>query len=175
MIVDARGAVTGWSSAAEVLFGRPADTFVGRSLTEVLPGVTGQPPVGAPAPSEPARTTHCTIRRPDGSTSHIVLRSCPLGHPAGGAARIVVAAEAGQAERWATNRSLLDGLYTQSPLVLTIYGTDLRVRWINNRLFEVMGFSPGEWVGQHISDLLPLGRSCPLRAPRTWRRSSSEC
>ncbi|MFD5228790.1 SpoIIE family protein phosphatase [Streptomyces qaidamensis] len=157
VIVDERGVVIGWSPAAEDLFGRPARAVVGRSLTEFLPDMTGQPWVGAPALGEPTRTAHSTFLRPDGSMTHIVLRSSPLGHPAGGAARIVVAAEAERAERWVTDRSLLDGLYTQSPLVLTIYGPDLRVHWINNRLYEEMGFSPDEWVGQHISDLLPLG------------------
>ncbi|WP_181801478.1 SpoIIE family protein phosphatase [Streptomyces shenzhenensis] len=156
VIVDARGAVIGWSPAAEDLFGRPAHTVVGRSLTEFLPDVAGQPPAG-PAPGEPARTHHRTIRRPDGSETHIVLRTCLLGHPAGGAAWLVVAAEAERAERWATDRSLLDGLFTQSPIVLTIYGPDLRVHWINKRLYEELGFAPGEWIGQRISDLLPLG------------------
>ena len=114
VIVDAQGAVIGWSPAAEDLFGRPAHTVVGRSLTEVLPDVAGQPPV-APTPGEPTRTDHRTIHRPDGSVTHIVLRTRLLGHPAEGAAWFVVAAAAERAERWATDRSLLDGLFNSHP------------------------------------------------------------
>ncbi|WP_327743532.1 SpoIIE family protein phosphatase [Streptomyces europaeiscabiei] len=157
VVVDARGTVIGWSPAAEDLFGRPAHTVVGRSLSEFLSDLAGQPTVDAPARNESARTYHRTIRRPDGGVRHILLRTCLLGHPAGGAAQLVVAAEAERAERWATDRSLLDGLFTQSPIELTIYGPDLRVHWINNRLYEELGFAPDEWIGQRISDLLPLG------------------
>ena len=41
--------------------------------------------------------------------------------------------------------------------MLTIYGPDLRVHWINNHLYEELGFAADEWMGQHINDLLPLG------------------
>ncbi|MBB6421906.1 SpoIIE family protein phosphatase, partial [Streptomyces sp. AK010] len=56
-----------------------------------------------------------------------------------------------------TDQSMLRGLSTQSPIALTVYGPDLRVRWINDVLQEQMGLTRSQCIGRYSTELLPQG------------------
>ncbi|GAA4013389.1 hypothetical protein GCM10022232_64550 [Streptomyces plumbiresistens] len=61
-----------------------------------------------------------------------------------------------QLQQWDTDQAMLYGLFTQSPVQLTVFGPDGRVTWGNAAIEEQFG-SRELWVGRSIRDLMPRG------------------
>ncbi|MFB7161026.1 SpoIIE family protein phosphatase [Streptomyces sp. NPDC056242] len=164
VVVDAQGMVTGWNPAARSLYGADAGDVLGRPVNEVLRdvGSTGeaqQPFKAATAPSEPGAgwTESRTVRHPDGSLVETVLRIYPVGQNPGRPAWVVLAAGGDSYREWMTDESMLSGLFTQSPVALSVYGPDGRLKWVNDVVQTGMGWHTDEWVGQTTSVLYPHG------------------
>ncbi|MEU1185143.1 SpoIIE family protein phosphatase [Streptomyces sp. NPDC005820] len=159
IVIDPQGLVIGWNRAAETLFGPAAGDVLGRPIDEILHDATGRRSaslLGADLPRCPWSEIR-KVRRPDGTPVTVVLQFSTFDHQAGGAACVIVAATASQTQKWMTDQSMLQGLSTQSPIALTVYGPDLRVRWINDVLQEQMGLTRSECIGRYNTELLPQG------------------
>ncbi|GHH30310.1 SpoIIE family protein phosphatase [Streptomyces lanatus] len=158
-VIDSQGMVIGWSSAAENLFGSLAEDVLGRPVDEVLHDADSRPSPWLHT-TDPSRHVHSEtrkIRRADGTSVTVVLQVSPLDHRSTGAASVVVAATVDRARRWMTDQSMLHGLSTQSPVALTVYGPDLRLRWINDVLEEQLGLTRSDCIGRYSTELLPQG------------------
>ncbi|MFF2166654.1 SpoIIE family protein phosphatase [Streptomyces sp. NPDC058175] len=163
IVVDAYGRVMGWSPAARDLYGADAQDVLGRPVNEALRDVRTRGDTlqafgaaGAPARRE-VRNENRTVRRPDGSLVETVLRIFPVEQDQGTPAWVVMAAACDRYQEWMTDQSMLSGLFTQSPVALSVYGPDTRLKWVNGVVQEVMGWHAGEWVGQANSVLFPHG------------------
>ncbi|MGW1267095.1 SpoIIE family protein phosphatase [Streptomyces sp. NPDC002491] len=159
IVIDPQGLVIGWNRAAETLFGPTAGDVLGRPIDQILQDTSGRRSsslLGTDPPRCPWSEIR-QVRRPDGASVTVVLQFSTLDHQAGGAASVIVAATAGQTQKWMTDQSMLQGLATQSPIALTVYGPDLRVRWINDVLQKQMGLTRSECIGRYNTELLPQG------------------
>ncbi|WOX21599.1 SpoIIE family protein phosphatase [Streptomyces solicathayae] len=162
IIVDAQGKVIGWSPTARDLYGADTRDVLGRSVSEVLRDVRAQGDTqtfwaaGASAPEEAWSETR-TVRRPDGSLVETVLRIFPVEQDRGQPAWVVMAAAGARYRQWMTEQSMLSGLFTQAPVALSVYGPDLRLKWVNAIVREVMGWRTDDWVGQPDSTVFPHG------------------
>ncbi|WP_223281071.1 SpoIIE family protein phosphatase [Streptomyces antnestii] len=163
IVVDVHGRVMGWSPAARDLYGADAQDVLGRPVNEALRDVRTRGDTlqafgaaGAPALRE-VRTENRTVRRPDGTLVETVLRIFPVEQEQGTPAWVVMAAACDRYQEWMTDQSMLSGLFTQSPVALSVYGPDTRLKWVNGVVQDVMGWHAGEWVGQANSVLFPHG------------------
>ncbi|MGW0816592.1 SpoIIE family protein phosphatase [Streptomyces viridiviolaceus] len=164
VVVDVHGRLTGWNPVARDLYGADAPDVLGRPVNEVLRDVRSQreslqpsKATAAPGASAGGWIENRTVRRPDGSSVETVLRVFPVEQDPEGPAWVVMAVAGDRYREWMTDQSMLSGLFTQFPVGLTVYGTDARLRWVNDAVRKAMGWHAGEWVGQGISALFPHG------------------
>ncbi|EKX65751.1 ATP-binding SpoIIE family protein phosphatase [Streptomyces ipomoeae] len=172
-VLDHRETVVGWNTSAEQQFGFSAAEVLGRSARELLadvdalesdgnvPGLIGLVPqdggLSADRARQPGHTEIRNLRRRDGGTVPTALRVSRLDHRDLGALWLVLLIPADRLQHWMTAQSVLDGLVTRSSIILTVYGPDARVAWINGAQQEQIGFTPAQTQGRYVSDLLPQG------------------
>ncbi|WP_413098451.1 SpoIIE family protein phosphatase [Streptomyces sp. Inha503] len=172
-VLDHRETVVGWNTSAEQLFGFSSAEVVGHparqllatpddpgsgggasGLIGLLPEHGGQP---ADRDRQHGRTEIRILRHRHGGTVRTALRVCRLDHRDLGVLWLVLLVPADRFHHWMTDQSVLDGLVARSSIVLTVYGPDARVVWINGALQEQVGLTPAQTQGRYVSDLLPQG------------------
>ncbi|WP_377272748.1 SpoIIE family protein phosphatase [Peterkaempfera sp. SMS 1(5)a] len=157
-LLDGQGAVTVWSPAAEKLFGYRTAEVVGRSAAELWPEAF-------PVLLDQSLGTggDCTTLVSDvsltgrlGRRLDVTLLVSPLapGQPGNEAAAVVAACPQGLLRK-AEDQAILDGLFTQSPIGLGVYDTELRLVRINAALERIHGVRLEEAMGRRISEFLP--------------------
>lgn len=165
-VLDQRGIVIGWNTAAEKLYGHTADDALGKPARKFFVPIDGRPLFDPDSPAESWGETR-TMRGRGGSLVRTVLYVLQLGPKGANAAWAIISIAADQMERWATDQAILAGLFTQAPIALTVYGPDSRVNWVNNALEGQTGLALHEWVGRYIQDILPEGE---IISPELWGR-----
>ncbi|MFJ9109895.1 SpoIIE family protein phosphatase [Streptomyces sp. NPDC102283] len=181
MVLDAESTVIGWSPAAAELLGYDPSEALGRPLTAflsvrpasgVLPaeaaGMTGP----GPGPSSLIGNEIHVARTRDGRELLVATATCPLPGGAGvrgpGAPdRILVAAEVEALRHWEARLALLQGLATQSPVGLAIYGADLRLSWSNTAFEREMGQPLAAFRGRRAEELYGAGSFVTPGYPHT--------
>ncbi|MEU8827168.1 SpoIIE family protein phosphatase [Streptomyces sp. NPDC048636] len=158
-LIDATGAVIGWTAAAEELLGYPSAEVMGRPATTLLatPEDTGKALVIA----ERCRTGGSwggmeEIRHRDGRRIDVGLRVCSMLGPDGGRCWLVSAIDMGKVPAWAVSGSLLTAFLTRAPIGMAVLSPDLRYVWMNDTLERYGGVPRAERLGRRIANsMLP--------------------
>ncbi|MFI1469367.1 SpoIIE family protein phosphatase [Streptomyces wuyuanensis] len=178
VVVNARGVVTGWSSAAQQLLGYPADRVLGRAAVELLAGPDetaahgAAPSPGAPEP--PAGAAGAGAATGAGSASGldagaVLLRhrngglvACRMGIRAGAADGpdagwevLLGPATAGPAPETELDKALLEALFSRSPLGLFVVDPELRLIRINPAAEGMQGLAVEEALGKRPGEAWP--------------------
>ncbi|MFE6848801.1 SpoIIE family protein phosphatase [Streptomyces sp. NPDC057686] len=160
VVLDYRGVVTGWSGAAEILFGCPTGEIVGQGMDFLLDGWPGHDAPGSPVPPQ-GRGLIFRVRNARGTARRVMVQTCQLSSEAGRTNRIpayvVVAADASEVKAWEARQAMLQGLALQSPMGLAIYSQDLRLIWANHASGTELGLPVEKFLGVHAEDLYPEG------------------
>ncbi|MFD4142692.1 MULTISPECIES: SpoIIE family protein phosphatase [unclassified Streptomyces] len=162
VVLDAQDIVVGWSPAAEELLGYSQDEIVGKPLDMFLlprgtSGATGAQEGGPALETGLSGSEIRVARHRNGGTLLIGTVMCPLSGT-GAAAQVLIAAELDRLRQWESQLALLQGLATQSPVGLAIYGTDLRLTWCNAAYEEEIGLPFSEFRGMRADELYSEGK-----------------
>ncbi|MFJ7077243.1 SpoIIE family protein phosphatase [Streptomyces sp. NPDC098781] len=155
-VVSGRGAVLGWTRAAEELLGFPASEIVGGSAARLL-AIPGDP-VRAAGVAERCRagmgwSGHVPLRHRDGGRVDVDLRVSASFRM--GADECFLISARDQRQPWAVGESVLDGFLTRSPVGMAVMDTQLRYVWLNDTLERFGGVPREQRLGRRLSDLLP--------------------
>lgn len=173
MVLDARGLVTGWGRMAEELFGYPAAAALGRNaagLVAAEPAASSLFAVDGPVRAgEAVRSATVRLRHRDGRVLAMTTTLIALDQRAEGAVWVVVVAESEELRRSRTHQAMLRGLFTQSPVALLVYDTDLRMVWSNAAVEHLMGLPLARFAGTGPEDPVITGEIISPRYPPTVR------
>ncbi|RZS90004.1 PAS domain S-box-containing protein [Motilibacter rhizosphaerae] len=154
LVLDPTGAVLACNALAESLLRLPPD-WAGLSILE------GQDPtfvraVGRLLAGDPvARETR--VRLGDGGWRSLSWKASPLVAADGtrvGAVAIVEDTSSRQAAR--RDAALLDALFREAPVGLTVYDAERRVTRVNRSMEQIDGRPGGEIAGRRMPELLPV-------------------
>ncbi|MGW8360871.1 SpoIIE family protein phosphatase [Streptomyces wedmorensis] len=166
-LLAADGVLVGWSREAEALLGYPASEVLGRRAADLL--VT--PHAGRDRSEERrpdqglrfggTRSAVVDARHRGGHTVRVAVTLRPLtpaldGDPTGRApSAVLMAAELEGLRWWETRQAMLQGLVTQSPVTLTIYGPGARLLWANASSVRELGGDLTASLGRSMTELFP--------------------
>ncbi|MBI0298849.1 SpoIIE family protein phosphatase [Streptomyces sp. PRKS01-29] len=158
ILVGPQGVIEGWSFGAHRLLGYSPEEVVGQPASELFV-VAG--PAGT-LPLREVRSTRLTVRRRDGRQLHVTAESSPVPHrPSAVEWRLTVHEPFPfQNERSA----LVDWLFSQSTIALTIYDTDLRCLGQSIAMERLSGVSIHDRRGKALREVV-FGRDAEL-----WER-----
>ncbi|MFJ8074071.1 SpoIIE family protein phosphatase [Streptomyces sp. NPDC096176] len=167
-VLDAQNTVVGWSSDAETLLGWtpreiigcPLDTFLSLPATAESGGTSA-------AGTDGTRRSDARLAvHRDGHRIQVATATCPLAGPGTGA-QVIAVAELRVMRQWESRLAMLQGLATQSPIGLAIYGTDLRLTWSNSAYEREIGRPLEEYLGKRADELYATGRFVTKGYPET--------
>ncbi|MEV6316725.1 SpoIIE family protein phosphatase [Streptomyces sp. NPDC051776] len=149
IMIDRRGIVTGWSPAAHRLLGYAPAAVMGRPLSGLL--------ASSASPSFSAVRDgwrgELTMRHEDGRRLRLPVRVSDFTRHGAGTERILTLGHPGGGTP-VDEHALLDWLFTESPVALTVYDTDLRCVRQNEAMSRVMGVTQEQRMGARVDDFL---------------------
>ncbi|MFF8414115.1 ATP-binding SpoIIE family protein phosphatase [Streptomyces omiyaensis] len=166
-LLAADGALVGWSREAETLLGYTAAQVLGRRAADLLvPPHTGRHgPDGGRSDRwlrlDGTRSAVVDARHRGGHTVRVAVTLRPLapgpgGDPAGRTpTAVLMAVELEGLRWWETRQAMLQGLVTQSPVTLTIYGPGARLLWANASSVRELGGDLAASLGRSMNELFP--------------------
>ncbi|KOG12471.1 hypothetical protein ADK34_32045 [Streptomyces viridochromogenes] len=166
-LLAADGVLVGWSREAEALLGYPASEVLGRRAADLL--VTPHADRDGSEERRPdqrlrfggTRSAVVDVRHRSGHTVRAAVTLRPLtpapdGDPTGRApSAVLMAAELEGLRWWETRQAMLQGLVTQSPVTLTIYGPGARLLWANASSVRELGGDLTASLGRSMTELFP--------------------
>ncbi|WP_436843296.1 SpoIIE family protein phosphatase [Streptomyces narbonensis] len=166
-LLAADGVLVGWSREAEALLGYPASQVLGRRAADLL--VTPHADRDRPEerrPDDPLRSGGTSsavvdVRHRSGHTVRVAVTLRPLipasdGDSTGRApSAVLMATELERLRWWETRQAMLQGLVTQSPVTLTIYGPGARLLWANASSVQELGGDLTASLGRSMTELFP--------------------
>ncbi|WP_372478546.1 SpoIIE family protein phosphatase [Streptomyces echinatus] len=166
VVLDHNGVVTGWSPEADRLLGYRAQEILGRPVGVV----SAQAPVGeGDAWHSPDCTSHrvreVTLRHRSGRAVRVAVECRSLPDTVDGPATLLLLTDAELLAEWQLQQALLHGVATQSPVGLTIYGTDLRVAWANQAARLELPGPFAQYLGRSEDELYPGSQVLSARHP----------
>ncbi|WP_129305027.1 SpoIIE family protein phosphatase [Streptomyces sp. L2] len=157
MVLDDEKRLAGWSREAETLFGYRPDEVLGRPADVILADADTGTGLLATSGRRGRTPTVRGVRHRDGHRVEAAVTCGRLPDGNSQAAWLVQAMPAKELRERAVDQAVLAGLYHQSPVLLTLYETDGRLRWFNHAVEEQFGVPAGECAGKFPKDLLPQG------------------
>ncbi|MFD3524996.1 SpoIIE family protein phosphatase [Streptomyces sp. NPDC058653] len=159
-VLDAAGAVTGWTGHARRLLGYSAAEVVGRPGAFMLDSSEDGEAVAADI-AERSRgggdwSGRLKFRHREGGTLSLEVRVSPLsgrGKPRT-TGWLVVAANPQTNAQAAWNAAVSAAVVTYSPVATVIWDTGLRYLWVNAALEAESGIPQDQWVGRSIEEVL---------------------
>ncbi|MFE5709226.1 SpoIIE family protein phosphatase [Streptomyces sp. NPDC056501] len=166
-LIAADGVLVGWSREAEALLGYPASQVLGRRAADLL--VTPHADRDSSEERRPdqrlrfggTRGAVVDVRHRSGHTVRVAvtlrrLTPAPDGDSTGRApSAVLMAAELEGLRWWETRQAMLQGLVTQSPVTLTIYGPGARLLWANASSVRELGGDLTASLGRSMAELFP--------------------
>ncbi|MCF6525631.1 SpoIIE family protein phosphatase [Streptomyces sp. JJ36] len=159
-VLDARDVVLGWSPRAEELLGYPAEEVLGTPLHRLLAvpaRLDGAGPLGGDGGPD-GRGEDIDLRHRDGHPVRVAVTRSFLSPSPRGPVSVLLAARVTEVREWEIHQAMLRALLDQSPIGLTVYGTDLRVRWANATCKRELAGPPENYVGCGPDELVPGGQ-----------------
>ncbi|WP_329214613.1 SpoIIE family protein phosphatase [Streptomyces sp. NBC_01485] len=157
LLLDAGGAVRGWTRDAARLLGYPTGEAVGKGLAGLL--------TRADAGRVPDVLERCrrdggwagllSARRGDGRPIPVMARITSADEPGGPARWLVLLNEMGDAPGWSMSRPVLEKMVGGSPIGIAIVDTGLRFVWSNEALARFGGGPPKQRLGLRLADVQP--------------------
>ncbi|WP_089227879.1 SpoIIE family protein phosphatase [Actinacidiphila glaucinigra] len=157
-VVEGKGGICLWSPQAEALLGYPAEEVCDTPAVDLL--TTRKDREAALAVLERHAAGQgwdgvLALRHRDGHEVRVVLRVRSVLGRQGRAGWSVSAAEARQVEQEEVDRAILEALFRQSPIPITVMDAELRHRWVNAGIVRATGI-PAEWlIGRRIGEVAP--------------------
>ncbi|MET7738341.1 SpoIIE family protein phosphatase [Streptomyces sp. NPDC005402] len=156
-VLDDEGIVTAWSPEAEETLGYKTTEVVGRPAAVLWPGMPPDVPGGVleRAEADDSRGRAAVLRHREGHRLKFELHLVPLTSTEPGGDRTLVLASSEQPLQRQEDQSILDGLFTQSPIGLAVFDTELRYIRMNDSLVKLQGIVREDVLGRRISEVLP--------------------
>ncbi|WP_269856934.1 SpoIIE family protein phosphatase [Streptomyces sp. RPT161] len=157
-LLDSDGRILHWSEDAEKLVGYPASEAVGQFAARLLVNEEQWPQVLSMFDSiTSGRGWSGTfpVRHRDGSNVELEFHTYPIVGPEGRRFVLATASEVAALRTVEQNLAILDGFFSQSPIGLAVYDTDLRFMRINDALARMNGLSSEQHIGGTLSEVLP--------------------
>ncbi len=157
-LLDADGRILHWSEDAEKLVGYPASEAVGRFAARLLLDRRWWPqvlPVFDSITSGRGWSGTFPVRHRDGHNVELEFHTYPITGPQGQRFVLATASEVAALRRVEQNLAVLNGFFSQSPIGLAVYDTDLRFIRINDALARMNGLSAEQHIGGRLSEVLP--------------------
>ncbi|MGW6414152.1 SpoIIE family protein phosphatase [Streptomyces sp. NPDC055055] len=166
-LLTAEGVLVGWSREAEALLGYPASQVLGHPAADlIVPSPPDRARPDEPQPDRPLRLAGAPsavvdVRHRNGDTVRVAVTLHPLTPAPDGAASaqtpsaVLMAAELEALRWWETRQAMLQGLVTQSPVTLTIYGPGARLLWANESSVRELGGDLTAFLGRSMTELFP--------------------
>ncbi|WP_326793134.1 SpoIIE family protein phosphatase [Streptomyces sp. NBC_00841] len=156
--VAGNGAIFLWSPQAEALLGYPAEEVCGKPAVDLL---TAREDREAAVAAQVRHTAGQSwdgvlgMRHRDGHQVSVAVRVRPLLSKEGQAGWSVRAADARAVEREEADRAILEALFSQSPIPVTVMDTELRYLWVNAATERVTDLPSERLIGRRIGDDSP--------------------
>ncbi|WP_377272687.1 PAS domain-containing protein [Peterkaempfera sp. SMS 1(5)a] len=156
-VLDGHGALAGWSAGAQQLLGYTADEVRGRGAAELL-----WSPSDADGLVRRGRTAESgllgpvSLRHRDGSEVEVVLWAHSMVSAAGEPQWLLQADGAAAVRNADLRRSLLRGLFMESPFIIDVFDSQLRLLAQNDSQRRAEGFTE-ETVGRTMREAAPPG------------------
>jgi PAS domain S-box-containing protein len=157
-VLDAEGAVAGWSQAAERLVGYSAVEVVGRPAAVMLLPAGDVPNASAFAERCRARggwSGLAALRHRDGRGLDVSLRVSPLSGPDGRALWLISATDMATLSSGAADGLVLESLLTRAPIGIAVRDQELRCTWVNGSMEIQDGISREQRLGRRLTETLP--------------------
>ncbi|MEU3570402.1 SpoIIE family protein phosphatase [Kitasatospora sp. NPDC036755] len=157
-LIDADGRILHWSSDAEALLGHPAREAVGSRAAALLASDEQRPEVLRLFRQILAGRSWSgvyPVRHRDGHLVSLQFRTHPIRGPGGAPMVLAVASEVTTLHRLQADLALLDGFFTQSPVGMAVFDTDLRFVRLNEALADSNGLGIAEPLGRRLTEVLP--------------------
>ncbi|WP_405770845.1 SpoIIE family protein phosphatase [Streptomyces sp. NBC_00080] len=149
MTVDTSGVVTGWSPGAYRLLGRTSQKMVGRPLTDIMVSVNG-----FPSALRDGWRDELGMRCRDGRVLRAVVEAHALSRQGAAEWLLTIGACRQDGGAIAADQAVLEWLFTDSPVPLTVYDTDQRCVRQNVAMSRMIGMSEDDRQGRELEDVL---------------------
>ncbi|MFJ6622912.1 SpoIIE family protein phosphatase [Kitasatospora sp. NPDC091335] len=157
-LIDADGRILHWSSDAEALLGHSVREAVGARAATLLSSDERRPEVLRLFRQILAGRSWSgvfPVRHRDGHLVDLEFRTHPIRGPGGAPMVLAVASEVTTLHRLQADLALLDGFFTQSPVGMAVFDTDLRFVRLNEALADANGLHGDEPLGRRLTEVLP--------------------
>ncbi|MDH6576835.1 SpoIIE family protein phosphatase [Kitasatospora sp. MAP5-34] len=166
-LVDGEGRILHWSEDAEALTGYSAAEAVGTRVAKLLVPEPERPEVlklfGRIMAGKPWSGVFA-VRHRDGHRVELEFRSYPIAGPAGARLVLGTASDVRALRDVEGDLAVLNGFFTQSPIGMAVYDTELRYVRLNNALARINGIPVADHLGRRISAVLPGINSAEIEA-----------
>ncbi|MEU1303875.1 SpoIIE family protein phosphatase [Streptomyces shenzhenensis] len=159
VVLDSDGRIVFWSAPAEELFGYSAEEALGAYAARLFVHEADLDLMKALFADVMATGANWAgsfpIRHKDGGTRLVEFRNMRLLDHLGDVYALGIAADHDTLQRVETDLALSERLVSQSPIGLSIKGTDLRYLTVNPALERINGIPAEACIGRTVRDILP--------------------
>ncbi|MEY9945172.1 SpoIIE family protein phosphatase [Kitasatospora sp. GAS206B] len=157
-VLDADGVVLHWSEDAERLLGWRAEEIVGHPAAPLL--TSRDHHTEALALYERVLSGRrwsgvFPVRHKDGHQVELDFRTYGIRGPGGRPLVLATGSDVRAIKQVEANLAVLEGFFTQSPIGLAVYDTELRYVRINQALARMNGLSVDQHLGRRLDEVLP--------------------
>ncbi|RKE17156.1 SpoIIE family protein phosphatase [Streptomyces sp. TLI_171] len=157
-VVAADGRILHWSPDAEALLGHPASEAVGARAADILVGPERRKSVlelfGRILSGHPWSGVF-PVRHRDGHSVQLDFRTYPVLGQDGRPMVLAVASDVGAVRRLASDLAVLDGFFTQSPVGMSVFDTELRFVRLNEALAAINGVPVEQHLHRRLTEVVP--------------------
>ncbi|WP_441247780.1 SpoIIE family protein phosphatase [Kitasatospora sp. McL0602] len=166
-LVDGAGRILHWSEDAEALTGYTAEEAVGAYAAQLLvPEAERAEVIGMFAKIMAGRRWSgvFAVQHRDGHRVELEFRTYPITGPGDAPMLLATASDVQAVRQVEGDLAVLDGFFTQSPIGMAVYDTELRYVRLNNALARINGVPVADHIGRRISAVLPGINSAEIEA-----------
>jgi len=152
------GRILHWSPDAEALLGYRPDEAVGAPAAQLLVTDDQRAEVLAlfsDILSGRAWSGVFPVRHREGHHVNLEFRTHPISGPGGRPLVLAVASDVTALRRLQADLAVLDGFFTQSPVGMAVYDTQLRFVRLNEALARINGLPVDQQLRRRITEVLP--------------------
>ena len=157
-LIGGDGRILHWNDDSEALLGYTTEEAVGSFAADLLvtdeqrsqvldlfAGILGGEPWSGVFP----------VRHRDGHSVNLEFRTHPITGPGGQPLVLAVASDVRELRRVEGNLAVLDSFFTQSPIGMAVYDTELRFVRLNEALAQINGVPVQDHLGRRTTEVLP--------------------